>query len=72
MSVKAKLEKGAVTAWLARLFRRLACLTGHHEWTCKAAEGIPPTEQEVRDGIDGYERYGEGFCRNCGRGYPWK
>lgn len=38
-----------------------------HDWTCKAAEGIPPTPEQLAGGIDGFYDYATMYCKRCGR-----
>jgi len=39
-----------------------------HDWTCAAAEGIPPTTKQVSDGLEGFWDYARMYCKRCGKG----
>jgi len=45
-------------------WRRFVCLILAHDWTCKAAEGVKPTEIEQRS-REGFLRYASEWCRRC-------
>ncbi len=47
------------------VIKRLWCLLGWHAWTCKAEQGIKPTEEEIRDPIAGFASYSKMYCKNC-------
>lgn len=57
------------------LWARVLCLLDLHDWTCKAADGIMPSEQEIAlahsesyaDQMAGFESYARGYCRHCGK-----
>lgn len=53
---------------MKRLWRRFLCFTGDHEWTSKAEQGIKPTEQDIKDGVQGFYRYAAMYCKHCGKG----
>lgn len=40
-----------------------------HDWTCAASENIPPTEAQLRGGLDGFWDYAIMYCKRCGRKY---
>lgn len=37
-----------------------------HNWTCKADQGIPPTQEQTDGGIDGFFDYAKMYCKDCG------
>lgn len=59
---------GWVSAKKLSLLRWWCELDGH-ELTCAAAEGIPPTEKQLADGLDGFYDYATVYCRRCGYVY---
>jgi hypothetical protein len=38
---------------------------GMHQWTCKSAEGIPPTKEELESGLKGFNSYAKMYCKDC-------
>ena len=40
-----------------------------HDWTCAASEGLPPTEAQLRGGVEGFWDYATMYCKRCGRKY---
>lgn len=50
----------------ARVWSWIRCLLGDHDWTSKAAQGVKPSADELRDGLAGFERYAQMFCARCG------
>lgn len=54
---------------MKRLIAKIICLFASHRWTCKAALGIPPDTQDIRDGLAGFNRYASMYCARCGRIY---
>jgi hypothetical protein len=57
-------------AWLYRVGRWVLChLFDDHcgGWTCKAQQGIPPSAEDLRDGVAGFYRYATMYCRWCGK-----
>jgi hypothetical protein len=44
-----------------------ACWFAGHDWTCKAAEDIPPTESQLKHGVSGFYDYAKMYCKRCGR-----
>lgn len=55
---------------LASFLAALACLIGNHDWTCKSAQGIKPTDEELAGGVDGFWRYARVYCARCGKESP--
>jgi hypothetical protein len=52
---------------LKTLWIKFNCFIGNHDWTCKAEQGIKPTEEELRDPIAGFKLYAGMYCKHCGR-----
>lgn len=50
---------------LGRLVTFFCSLRGH-DWTSAAMEGLPPTDEQVANGIDGFYDYATMYCRRCG------
>ena len=49
---------------MKKLLRWIACnIIGDHEWTCKAKEGVKPTEFE--SSIYGFREYAKMYCKHC-------
>ena len=38
-----------------------------HNWTCRAMEGIDPTEEQIKGGAKGFAEYAKMYCKNCGK-----
>jgi hypothetical protein len=36
-----------------------------HDYTCDAEQGIPPTQEQLDDGVDGFMRYAKMYCNKC-------
>ena len=51
---------------MKKFFRKLLCLIGDHDWTCKAEQGIPPTQQQLDGGVAGFYDYAAVYCKHCG------
>jgi hypothetical protein len=50
-----------------RLFQWIACkIFGLHTWTCKAEEGINPTNQQLKS-MKGFADYAKMYCKHCGK-----
>jgi hypothetical protein len=43
---------------------------GIHDYTCLAAEGIPPTKAQREGGVEGFWDYAQCYCKKCGKIYP--
>jgi hypothetical protein len=41
-------------------------ILGNHDWTCAAGEGIPPTDEQLHGGIEGFYSYAKMYCKRCG------
>jgi len=55
---------------IKKFFGRLACLTGHHDWTCAVDEGQDkPTQKQIDDGIEGFYDYAKMYCKRCPKIY---
>ncbi len=52
-------------AWLTKLFLCWSPLP-MHDWTCAAQEGVPPTQKQLEDGVEGFFDYARTYCRRCG------
>lgn len=50
---------------MKKLLQIIGCLFGIHEWTCKANEGIKPTE--IKMTIQGFKEYAKMYCKHCGK-----
>ena len=49
-----------------KIMRRLSCLLGDHEWTCKAEEGIKPDPKKVEaDPLGYFAEYSKMYCKHC-------
>lgn len=48
---------------LKQELKKLTCL-GIHEWTCDAAEGIPP--RPLPQTLEGFFLYARMYCKRCG------
>lgn len=44
--------------WLCKIIQS-------HDWTCKAGEGIKPTEEELST-ADSFWSYAKLYCKECG------
>ena len=54
-----------IRMWLAKLWN---CWLWHfHDWTCAAAEEIPPTPEQLRGDVEGFFDYAKMYCRLCGK-----
>jgi hypothetical protein len=51
---------------MIKLIRKFLCLIGDHEWTCKAAEGIAPTKENITNFPGGFLSYASMYCKYCG------
>lgn len=51
---------------MKRLFGRLLCLIGEHDWTSLAQEGVKPDPARVKaDPVNYFWEYAAMFCRRC-------
>ena len=50
---------------MKKIWIKLQCLLGMHEWTCNADQGIKATQEQLNNGIDGFYDYAKMFCKNC-------
>lgn len=50
-----------------KLLDKFICFIGSHDWTCAAAEGIKPTQQQIDAGMPGFQNYATMYCKRCGR-----
>ena len=37
-----------------------------HKWTSAAQKGIPPTNEQIKNGIEGFYNYATMYCERCG------
>lgn len=37
-----------------------------HKWTCNHEQGIPPTKEQLENGIEGFYDYAKMYCKICG------
>jgi hypothetical protein len=37
-----------------------------HDWTSAAQQGIPPTPEQLKAGIAGFNSYATMYCKRCG------
>lgn len=51
---------------MAKLWRKLLCFIGHHEWTSAYDEGIKPTPTQ-QENMAGFADYAKIYCRHCGK-----
>ncbi len=55
---------------MCRVWHWFLCYVLHdHDWTCKAEQGIDPTEEEKEAGIYGFWHYAQMYCKRCGKVY---
>ncbi len=40
-------------------------ILGVHDWTCKADQGIKPTEEDLYGGYEGLKSYTTMYCKKC-------
>jgi len=53
--------------FMCRLGRLFLCyIMQYHDWTCAAAEGIKPTEEQLAS-TEGFWDYVEMTCKYCGK-----
>ena len=53
---------------MKKLFGKLACLIGDHDWTSKALQGLKYDPARVSDDPVGYFReYAQLYCKRCKR-----
>jgi len=50
-----------------KIFRKILCFMGDHDWTCKAEQGIKPTKGQSDMGIAGFWAYATMYCKHCGK-----
>lgn len=57
---------------MKKIFQWISChVMNYHEWTCKASEGIKPTEKQLAAGMTseqvlaGFKDYAKMYCKNC-------
>ncbi len=53
---------------VCRFFARLwhCKIWGFHDWTSAAQQGIPPTPEQLKTGIEGFNSYATMYCKRCG------
>ncbi|MCK5601804.1 hypothetical protein KAR91_08050 [Candidatus Pacearchaeota archaeon] len=51
---------------IGNLLRKILCSLSSHDWTSAVQQGIPPTQQQIDAGVDGYYDYATMYCRRCG------
>jgi len=49
--------------------KQFFCGLRNHEWTCAAEEGIPATQEQLDNGIKGFDEYSTMYCKHCGYVY---
>ena len=55
---------------MRKFFGWILCHVIHdHDWTCKAEQGIDPSEAEVKAGVAGFWNYATMYCKRCGKVY---
>lgn len=62
-----RLKKEDLIKFIQRLFN--CYLFKWHDWTCAAAENIPPTEAQLKGGVEGFWDYATMYCKRCGKRY---
>ena len=53
--------------FMKSFWRKLLCIIGDHEWTCKAEQGIKPTKEELTNPLVGFAIYSRMYCKHCGK-----
>lgn len=38
-----------------------------HKWTCNHEKGIPPTDEQLNNGVGGFYDYATMYCDRCGK-----
>ncbi len=51
---------------LKYIWIKFMCLVNGHDWTCKAAQDIPPTPEQLAAGYGGFKDYAKMYCKRCG------
>jgi hypothetical protein len=51
---------------LKKIWGKLLCLIGDHDWTCKAEEGIKPDKGSFTNPLEGFKEYSKMYCKRCG------
>ncbi len=64
--MKLKLQERLIKA-IQKIFK--CYMLKWHDWTCAASEGLPPTEAQLRGGVEGFWDYATMYCKRCGRKY---
>ena len=49
---------------MKKLWQKIKCLFGLHEWTSKAMEEIKPNSEELKN-PSGFWNYAEMYCKYC-------
>ena len=49
---------------MRKLFLKINCLLGFHEWTCNAEQNIKPTKEQLKS-IEGFRDYAVMYCVYC-------
>ena len=52
---------------IKKILRRIRCFFLGHIYTCDAMEGIAATEEQLKDGLDGFFDYATMYCGHCGK-----
>jgi hypothetical protein len=50
-----------------KFFKSIWCAIVVHQWTCKAMQGIEPTQEELDAGLEGFKQYSKMYCARCGK-----
>lgn len=58
-----------IVAWVLREIVKLwdCRIWDFHDWTCAAVEGIPPTDEQLGGGVEGFYDYARMYCKRCGK-----
>lgn len=49
------------------LITKLKCCLLGHKWTANVEKKIPPTDKQLRSGIEGFWDYARMYCDRCGK-----
>ena len=52
-----------------KLIGKFKCLIGEHHWTSAIEEGIKPSHEQLKSGVNGFFNYATMYCKRCGKVY---
>ena len=64
--VEASVGHMAFEVIMKRLWRRILCLLGAHDWTTDEEQGKPLNIEEILLGKYGFGIYSKRYCKHCG------